>query len=97
MSSLSGQNSNGRISGTRSSRVSSTIFYQLRQLDRKITKLDKSLNCIHNRLFLSNTQYKKLEIKREALDQKRKQVRLKRKIKKAEQYNRLKNETQSNE
>jgi len=77
MSSLSGQNSNGRISGTRSSRVSSTLFYQLRKLDRKITKIDEQL------LFWYRTgSYKgaaKLEKKRKVLDDKRKQVRIKRK------------------
>ena len=79
MSSLSGKNINGRISGTRSSRVSSTLFFKLRELDRKISNLDSSLNCIHNRLFLSKAQYNKLEIQRETLDQKRKLIRLKRK------------------
>jgi len=79
MSSLSGENSNGRISGTRSSRVSSTLFFKLRELDRRISKLDESLNSIHNRLFLSKAQYNKLKTQRETLDQKRTLIRLKRK------------------
>lgn len=77
MSSLSGQNSNGRISGTRSSRVSSTLFYQLRELDRKITKIDNEI--IFWRRIFSHKEVNKLEKKREALDKKRKQVRIKRK------------------
>jgi len=79
MSSLSGKNSNGRISGTRSSRVSSTIFYQLRELDRKITLLDVKIFNILSYLNFSKTEFNKLKTKRESLDQKRKQVRLKRK------------------
>ena len=79
MSSLSGQNNNGRISGTRSSRVSSTIFYQLRELDRKITLLDVKIFNILTYLNFSKTEFNKLKTKRESLDQKRKQVRLKRK------------------
>jgi hypothetical protein len=77
MSSLSGQNSNGRISGTRSSRVSSTLFHQLRELDRKITKIDNNII-----FWLTIAHYKeadKLKKKREALDKKRLQVRNKRK------------------
>lgn len=79
MSSLSGQNSNGRISGTRSSRVSSTIFYQLRTLDRKISKLDVKIYNILTYMTLPKTEYNKLKTQRETLDQKRKQIRLRRK------------------
>jgi hypothetical protein len=77
MSSLSGQNSNGRISGTRSSRVSSTLFYQLRELDRKITKIDDDIT-----FWLRISHHKeadKLKKRRETLDKKRQEVRNKRK------------------
>lgn len=77
MSSLSGQNSNGRISGARSSRASSTLFYQLRELDRKISKLDKDI-LFFARIFRWKDK-KALEKKREALDAKRIKVRNKRK------------------
>jgi len=77
MSSLSGQNSNGRISGTRSSRVSSSLFYQLRELDRKITEIDNHILFYH-RIF-SHTEVNKLEKKRKVLDDKRKHARNKRK------------------
>jgi hypothetical protein len=77
MSSLSGQNSNGRISGTRSSRVSSTLFYQLRELDRKITKIDD--NIIFWLRIFDYKEANKLRKKREVLDKKRQQVRNKRK------------------
>jgi hypothetical protein len=77
MSSLSGQNSNGRISGTRSSRVSSTLFHQLRELDRKITKIDD--NIIFWLRIFNYKEANKLEKRRETLDKKRQQVRNKRK------------------
>jgi hypothetical protein len=77
MSSLSGQNSNGRISGTRSSRVSSTLFYQLRELDRKISKIDD--NIIFWLRIFDYKEANKLKNKRETLDKKRQQVRNKRK------------------
>ena len=77
MSSLSGQNSNGRISGTRSSRVSSTLFYQLRELDRKISKIDD--NIIFWLRIFDYKEANKLKKKRETLDKKRQQVRNKRK------------------
>jgi hypothetical protein len=77
MSSLSGKNSNGRISGTRSSRVSSTLFYQLRKLDRKITAIDNQI-LFYRRIF-SHIEVNKLEKKRKVLDEKRKQIRNKRK------------------
>jgi hypothetical protein len=79
MSSLSGKNSNGRISGTRSSRVSSTLFYQLRELDRKITKIDNEI-IFWLRIF-NYKEADKLEKKRKAIDEKRKHIRLKRKSK----------------
>ena len=77
MSSLSGQNSNGRISGTRSSRVSSTSFHQLRELDKKISKIDENIT-----FWLRAFHYKeadKLKKRRENLDKKRQEVRNKRK------------------
>jgi hypothetical protein len=77
MSSLSGQNSNGRISGTRSSRVSSTLFYQLRELDRKISKIDD--NIIFWLRIFHYKEANELKKKREVLDKKRQQVRNKRK------------------
>jgi hypothetical protein len=77
MSSLSGQNSNERISDTRSSRVSSTLFYQLRKFDRKITEIDNHI-LFYRRIF-SHTKANKLEKKRKVLDDKRKHVRNKRK------------------
>ena len=77
MSSLSGQNNNGRISGTRSSRVSSTLFYQLRELDRKISKIDD--NIIFWLRIFDHKEANKLRKKREVLDKKRQQVRNKRK------------------
>lgn len=78
MSSLSGQNSNGRISGTRSSRVSSTMFYKLRELDRKITEIDKLINSYTFACMTIAQQRKHLHT-RNILDEKRKQVRLARK------------------
>jgi hypothetical protein len=76
MSSLSGKNSNGRISGTRSSRVSSTLFYQLRDLDRKISLIEILLPLA--RIF-NRRKVKILEKKRQSLDKKREKVRNKRK------------------
>lgn len=78
MSSLSGQNSNGRISGTRSSRVSSTIFYKLRDLDRKITEIDKLINS-YSFYCMSTPQKRKIFTKKIDLDEKRKAIRNKRK------------------
>jgi hypothetical protein len=78
MSSLSGQNSNGRISGTRSSRVSSTIFYKLRDLDRKITEIDELINS-YTFACMTIAQQRKIYSKRFDLDEKRKSVRNKRK------------------
>jgi len=77
MSSLSGQNSNGRISGTRSSRVSSTLFYQLRKLDRKISNIDNQI-LFYRRIF-SHAEVKALEKKRKSFDEKRRLARNKRK------------------
>jgi hypothetical protein len=77
MSSLSGKNSNGRISGTRSSRVSSTLFYQLRNLDRKISLIDNQF--LFFATIFNRKKVKILEKKREALDKKREKVRNKRK------------------
>jgi hypothetical protein len=68
------------MSGTRSSRVSSTIFLRLRSLDRKITEIDKLL-IYHKKFFAPWTQkeLKKLWERRNKLDQKRKEIRIKRK------------------
>ena len=78
MSSLSGQNNNGRISGTRSSRVSSTNFYKLRELDRKITAIDKLINS-YTFTFMTMPQKMKLFARRFDLDERRKLARNKRK------------------
>lgn len=74
--SLSGKNSSGRTSGGRSSRPSSTIFYKLRELDRKISKIDNELKSIRYYGWMySNSFVKKLKQRREKLDLKRKEVR----------------------
>jgi len=75
MSSLGGKNSLGRQSGARSSRASSTIFHQLRQLDRQIASVEKEM-LWRQRIFLN---CKKLTERFIRLDAKRKQLRAKRK------------------
>ena len=70
--SLSGQNSLGRQSGARSSRALSTIFKQLRKLDREITELDKTM-------AMYPWMMPKAKKKRALLDAKRRDVRLLRK------------------
>jgi hypothetical protein len=74
MNSLGGKNSLGRQSGTRSSRVSSTIFYQLRKLDRQISDVQQQIRA--HWLFGS---CKKLKERLKHLDAKRKELRAKRK------------------
>jgi len=69
--SLGGQNSPGRGSGARSSRALSTMFKQLRKLDRLIGWLDRD-----PRVLMPSKWY---AARRIALDQKRKEIRLKRK------------------
>lgn len=64
----------GRITGARSSRASSTIFKQLKKLDREITEIDNKLryvNMLRYETWLS-PDVKKLKQRREKLDQKRK-------------------------
>ena len=73
MNSLSGQNSQGRLSGARSSRASSTIFYKLRELDRKIQEWKNELRF----RFGARAQYAQRQI--DKLDKKRKELRNKRK------------------
>ena len=76
--SLGGKNKGGRTTGARSSRVSSTIFKKLKELDRKITKIDETIRF---RAWLSS-DIKKLKKQREELDKKRKETRELRKSKK---------------
>jgi hypothetical protein len=71
--SLSGQNSQGRLSGARSSRALSTIFKKLRKLDREIGAIDRQ--CPK---WLRQFDPKVIS-RREKLDQKRIEIRLKRK------------------
>ncbi len=74
----------GRITGARSSRASSTIFKQLKKLDREITEIDNKLryvNMLRYETWLS-PDVKKLKQRREKLDQKRKKTRALRKLKK---------------
>jgi len=70
-----------RTTGARSSRAASTIFKRLRNLDRQIGKLDRDIEF--NSLFAKtpSNERKMLAMikKRDKLDQKRKEVRLKRK------------------
>ena len=70
--SLGGQNSPGRRSSIRSSRILSTIFNQLRTLDRKIGELDKFLSNFYNQT-MEGTKYKTKLKQREVLDLKRKE------------------------
>ena len=77
--SLSGKNSSGRTSGGRSSRPSSTIFYKLRELDRKISEIDNQLKAMGYYNWMSyniNSVVTKLRRRREKLDLKRKEVRV---------------------
>jgi len=76
--SLGGKNKGGRTTGARSSRASSTIFKKLRELDRKITKIDETIRF---RAWFSS-DIKKLKKQREELDKKRKETRALRKLKK---------------
>ena len=68
--SLGGKNKGGRTTGARSSRASSTIFKKLKELDRKITKIDETIRF---RAWLSS-DIKKLKKQREELDKKRKEL-----------------------
>jgi hypothetical protein len=78
--SLGGENSRRRTSGTRSSRVLSTIFKKLQKLDREITKLYKMITPFSIRYFdFGKYPNKKIMDKIKKLDLKRKEVRLERK------------------
>jgi len=78
--SLGGQNNHGRMSGTRSSRVLSTIFKKLQKLDREISILQNRINPFGNFNFgFGKHQNKKLEEQIKKLDLKRKEVRIERK------------------
>ena len=77
MSSLGGKNSTGRSSGARSSRASSTLFYTLRNLDVKISLLDKEI--LFYFYIFDKRKVKILQSKRENLDKKRLKIRNKRK------------------
>lgn len=74
--SLGGKNSSGRTSGNRSSRFSPTNFKKLQKLDRQITAIDKEID--QKKIFLifgRENDISKLTIRREKLDQKRKDLR----------------------
>jgi hypothetical protein len=78
--SLGGENSRRRTSGTRSSRVLSTIFKKLQKLDREITKLYKIITPFSIRYFdFGKYPNKKIMDKIKKLDMQRKEVRLERK------------------
>lgn len=75
MADLRGKNVGGRAESTRSSRVPSIIFNQLRKLDRLISKLDNQSKFIPYSLPSYSAYLKK----RAKLDLRRKNVRNKRK------------------
>jgi hypothetical protein len=78
--SLGGQNNHGRMSGTRSSRVLSTIFKKLQKLDREISKLQNRITPFGDFDFgFEKHRNKKLEQQIKKLDLKRKEVRIERK------------------
>jgi hypothetical protein len=78
--SLGGENSRRRTSGTRSSRVLSTIFKKLQKLDREISRLQNRINPFGDFNFgFGKHKNKKLEEQIKKLDLKRKEVRLERK------------------
>lgn len=79
MSSLGGQNSHRRMSGARSSRASSTIFYNLRSLDRKIGLIDLQFSPYKEWKIAIPAYLSNLIKRREKLDEKRKNIREKRK------------------
>ncbi len=78
--SLGGENSRRRTSGTRSSRVLSTIFKKLQKLDREITKLYKMITPFSIRYFdFGKYPNKKIMDKIKKLDMQRKEARMERK------------------
>jgi hypothetical protein len=78
--SLGGENSRRRTSGTRSSRVLSTIFKKLQKLDREISRLQNQITPFGDFNFgFGKHKNKKLEEQIKKLDLKRKEVRLERK------------------
>jgi hypothetical protein len=78
--SLGGENSRRRTSGTRSSRVLSTIFKKLQKLDREISILQNRITPFGDFNFgFGKHRNKKLEEQIKKLDLKRKEVRLERK------------------
>jgi len=78
--SLGGENSRRRTSGTRSSRVLSTIFKKLQKLDRQISNLKHIMSPFGAFNFdFGKQRNKKLEEQIKKLDLKRKEVRLERK------------------
>jgi hypothetical protein len=75
-----GKNNHGRMSGTRSSRVLSTIFKKLQKLDREISRLQNRITPFGDFNFgFGKHRNKKLEEQIKKLDLKRKEVRLERK------------------
>lgn len=81
--SLSGKNGGGRVSSASSSLASSINFKKLRKLDRDITFLDKDIKGLEISglyfNYLSPKDIEKLKIRRAKLDEKRKNLRNKRK------------------
>lgn len=78
-SSLGGENTGRRAGGVRSSRTSSTTLSQLKKLDMQIAKIDERIHQLGWLYGPSNKEWLDLKKKRAKLDEKRKQVRLKRK------------------
>ena len=77
--SLGGKNNPGHRSGARSSRALSTIFYKLRTLDRKISGLDIFLMNFYSEI-MHKREYLKKKKQRLLLDEKRKSIRVQRKL-----------------
>lgn len=71
--SLGGQNSHGRVSGARSSRALSAIFKKLQKIDRDLRAIDLRIK------IWGSPNNQKLLLKRKKLDEKRKNLRMKRK------------------
>lgn len=70
--SLGGKNTVGRYTGARSSRARLTLFKKLRNLDRRISQLDARIQILGKWSLVE-------KVERGILDEKRKEIRLKRK------------------
>ena len=77
MDSLGGKSTPARGRGAHSSRASSAIFKKLQKLDRKISKLDQQIS--RSCYFLKPKDLEKEKVRRQILDQKRKETREERK------------------